>query len=72
MLSKWQTTGLQLRGLGAFGSRLMNRGGSAPVGWSSAAELLIKAQKHRAEMLEIPSGLRRGPEGRVAAFANVA
>jgi hypothetical protein len=31
-----------------------------------ASELLIKALKHRARTVEIRSGLRRGPEGRVA------
>ena len=31
-----------------------------------ASELLIKALKHRAKTVEIKSGLRRGPEGRVA------
>mgnify|MGYP002632691384 FL=1 len=35
-------------------------------GMEFASELLIKALKHKAKMVEIPSGLRRGPEGRVA------
>lgn len=35
-------------------------------GMEFASELLIKALKHKARMVEIPSGLRRGPEGRVA------
>lgn len=35
-------------------------------GMEFASELLIKALKHRARTVEIPSGLRRGPEGRVA------
>lgn len=35
-------------------------------GMEFASELLIKALKHRARMVEISSGLRRGPEGRVA------
>jgi glycosyltransferase involved in cell wall biosynthesis len=35
-------------------------------GMEFASELLIKALKHRARTVEIKSGLRRGPEGRVA------
>ena len=35
-------------------------------GMEFASELLIKALKHRAKTVEIKSGLRRGPEGRVA------
>ncbi len=35
-------------------------------GMEFASELLIKALKHRARTVEIRSGLRRGPEGRVA------
>lgn len=35
-------------------------------GMEFASELLIKALKHDARTVEIPSGLRRGPEGRVA------
>lgn len=35
-------------------------------GMEFASELLIKALKHRAKTVEIRSGLRRGPEGRVA------
>jgi len=35
-------------------------------GMEFASELLIKALKHDATTVEIPSGLRRGPEGRVA------
>lgn len=35
-------------------------------GMEFASELLIKALKHDAKTVEIPSGLRRGPEGRVA------
>jgi glycosyltransferase involved in cell wall biosynthesis len=35
-------------------------------GMEFASELLIKALKHRAKTVEIASGLRRGPEGRVA------
>lgn len=35
-------------------------------GMEFASELLIKALKHRAKTVEIQSGLRRGPEGRVA------
>lgn len=35
-------------------------------GMEFASELLIKALKHDASTVEIPSGLRKGPEGRVA------
>ena len=35
-------------------------------GMEFASELLIKALKHRAKTVEIKSGMRRGPEGRVA------
>lgn len=35
-------------------------------GMEFASELLIKALKHDAKTVEIPSGLRKGPEGRVA------
>lgn len=35
-------------------------------GMEFASELLIKALKHNASTVEIPSGLRKGPEGRVA------
>ncbi len=35
-------------------------------GMEFASELLIKALKHRARTVEIRSGLRRGPEGRIA------
>lgn len=35
-------------------------------GMEFASELLIKALKNKASMVEITSGLRRGPEGRVA------
>lgn len=35
-------------------------------GMEFASELLIKALKSRARMVEIPSGLKRGPEGREA------
>ena len=40
--------------------------GISASGMEFASELLIKALKHRAKTVEIKSGLRRGPEGRVA------
>jgi glycosyltransferase involved in cell wall biosynthesis len=42
------------------------RWGIRASGMEFASELLIKALKHDASTVEIPSGLRKGPEGRVA------